>query len=82
MARNTSSLVIDTLRDQASEENITVACLYCDFPAQKQQTISNMIGAILKQLVSTGEVPVYLREALQEGKREFGDRGPLLANYC
>ena len=33
--RNTSSLVIDSLCDQPIKEGIMVACLYCDFLAQK-----------------------------------------------
>ena len=38
------------------------------------------MGAILKQLVGRGEIPVYLRKAFHEGKIECGDRGPPLAN--
>ena len=76
--RNPSSLVIDSLCDQARKEDITVACLYCDFLAQQEQTIANMMGAILKQLVSRGSIPTYLREAFQEGQREIGGRGLLL----
>ena len=70
MVRNPSSLVIDSLCDQARKEDITVACLYCDFLAQQEQTIANMMGAILKQLVSRGSIPTYLREAFQEGQRD------------
>ena len=72
---NTSSLVIDNLCDRAAKEGIAVAGLYCDFLTQQEQTATNMLGAILKQLVSRGDIPEYLREAFQEGKREFGGRG-------
>jgi len=68
MARNTSSLVIDSLCDQARNENITVSCLYCDFLAQQEQTMTSTVGAILKQLVGKGDIPIYLREAFQQGK--------------
>ena len=34
-----------------------------------------MLGAILKQLVGRGDIPEYLRDAFQKGKREFGGRG-------
>ena len=74
-ARDTSSLVIDSLCDQGDREGIAVACLYCDFLAQQEQTTTNMLGAILKQLVGGGDIPAYLREAFQESKRRFGDRG-------
>ena len=79
-ARNTSSLVIDSLCDWAEEVNIAAVGLYCDFLAQQEQTITNIIGAILKQLVGRGGIPNYLREAFQKGKKEFGGRGPRLAD--
>ena len=78
MARNVSSLVTDTLCDQAKNEDIAVACLYYDFLAHQEQTITNMMGAILKQLVGRGDIPIYLREAFQEGNKEIGGRGPRL----
>ena len=72
--------MIDQLCDQARKEEIAVACLYCDFLAQEEQTITNMMGAILKQLVSRGDIPVYLRNAFQQGQKEIGGRGLLLAD--
>jgi len=80
MARNISSLVIDSLCDQARNEDITVACLYCDFLAQQEQTLTGMMGAILKQLVGKGDIPIYLREAFQQGKQEIGGRALLPAD--
>jgi len=75
-ARNTSSLVIDSLCDQAGKEGIAVAGLYCDFLSQQEQTLANIIGAILKQLVGRGGIPDHLREAFQNSQQEFGGRGP------
>ena len=72
--------MIDSLCDQAREENIAVAGLYCDFLSQQEQTTTNIMGAILKQLVGRGGIPDHVREAFQEGKKEFGGRGPRLAN--
>ena len=80
MARNTSSLVIDALCDQAKKEDIAVACLYYDFIAQQEQTITNMMGAILKQLIGGREIPDNVREAFQEGKKEIGGRRLRLAD--
>jgi len=80
MVKNTSSLVIDSLCDQARNEDITVACLYCDFLAQQEQTITSMVGAILKQLVGKGDIPICLREAFQQGKQEIGGRALLPAD--
>ena len=76
-ARNTSSLVIDSLCDRANlkKKNIVVAGLYCDFRSQPEQTITNVVGAILKQLVVKGSIPNYVREAFEKGKTELGGRG-------
>ena len=76
--RNASSLVIDSLCDQARNEELAVACLYYDFLAQEEQTVANIMGAILKQLVGRGDIPEDVREAFQGGKREIGGRGPRL----
>ena len=78
-ARNISSLVIDSLYDRAVEENIAVAGLYCDFLSQQEQTATNIIGAVLKQLVGREGIPDHLREAFQKGRKEYGGRGLRLA---
>jgi len=71
--------VIDRLCDHAGDEDVAVTGLYCDFLAQQEQTTTNMIGAILKQLVGRGDIPKEVREAFQKAKKEFGGRGLLLA---
>jgi len=65
--------VIDNLCDQAREADLAVAWFYCDCNAQQDQTVVNMMGAILKRLVGR-EVPGDIRRAFQEGRR------PLLAD--
>jgi len=65
---NTSSLVIDRLCDRAKEEDLAVAWLYCDYLAQQEQTVTNIIGTILKRLVGR-EVPENIRKAFKEGRR-------------
>ena len=77
---NTSSLVIDSLCDQPGDQPVTVACLYYDFLAQNEQSITNMVGAILKQLVCGGDIPKDIREAFQKAKKELGGRGLLRAD--
>ena len=67
--------MIDSLCDQAAGKDIAVVGLYCDFLAQKEQSATSMLGAILKQLVTRGETPEHIREAFQKAKREFGGRG-------
>ena len=72
--------MIDNLCDQAVTEDIAVAGLYCDFLSQQKQTIVNIMGALLKQLVGRGGIPNYLREAFQRGQKEFGGRVPRLVD--
>ena len=72
--------MIDRLCDHGRREGITVAYLYCDFLTQQEHTVTNMMGAILKQLVGSGDIPIYLHEAFQEGQDEISGRGPLLSD--
>ena len=72
--------MIDSLCDQAGEENIAVAAFYCDYLSQQDQTINNIVGAILKQLVGRGVIAEDVREAFQKAKQEVGGRGPRLAD--
>ena len=67
--------MIDNLCDQAGGRDIAVVGLYCDFLAQQEQSATSMLGAILKQLVSRGTIPEYIREAFQKAKKAFGGRG-------
>jgi len=64
--------VIDSLCDQAGEKDLAVAWLYCDFHAHQEQSATAMLGAILKQLVSIGEMPGNIRQAF---RKRFSDRG-------
>ena len=72
--------MIDNLCDQTRGEDIAVAGLYYDFFAQQEQKITNVLGAILKQLVGRGDIPEDIRKAFQKGKGELGGRGLLLAD--
>ena len=72
--------MIDSLCDQAGEEEIAVAAFYCDFLSQQEQTINSMVGAILKQLVGRAGIAKNLREAFQKAKKEVGGRGPRLVD--
>ena len=70
----------DSLCDRAKKENIAMAGLYCDFASLQEQTINNIMGVILKQMISRGGILDSLREAFQEGKLEFDGRGLRLAD--
>ena len=56
-----------------------MAWLYCDYLSQQEQTVVNMMGAILKQLVAGREIPKDIREAFQAAKK-VGGRRPLFSD--
>ena len=67
--------MIDNLCDEPFEEETAIAMFYCDFRDQQGQTTTNIVGAILKQLLVRGEVLEQVRKAFQKAKREVGGRG-------
>ena len=79
--RNVSSLVIDRLCDQAGGQGATVACFYFDFAAQKEQSPTSVLGALLRQLVcGLEEAPEEISRAYQCQKNAIGGRGPQLSD--
>ena len=48
---------------------------YCDFRDQQEQTTTNIMGAILKQLVFRGGVLEGVQKAFKKAKDEVGGRG-------
>jgi len=78
---NVSSLVIDRLCDQARGQNVAVACFYFDFAAQKEQSSTRMLGALLKQVVGgLEEMPMGVSQAYEDQKKVIGGRGPQLSD--
>ena len=76
-----SSLVIDNLCDQAGSGNSTISCFYFDFAAKNEQSLTNMLGALLKQVVSgLKETPEEISRAYQNRNSAIGGRGPPLAD--
>ena len=73
--------MIDTLCDQAGERNATVACFYFDYAAQKDQSLTSTMGALLKQVVGgLEEIPEEVSQAYQKQKKALGGRGPRLSD--
>jgi len=76
-----SSLVVDKLCDQRRRQNTAVACFYLDFAARKEQSATNILGSLLKQIVSGMEsIPEDISHAFQEEKKAIGGRGPQLVD--
>ena len=71
---NFSSLVIDHF--YSCGQDMTAAWLYCDYLDRKEQTTSNILGAMLKQLVGRGSIPEDIRNAFEKAKDHFGGVRP------
>ena len=78
-AHDVSSLVVDKLCDQSKGQNTTVACFYLDFAARKEQSVANILGSLVRQVVGGMEkVPEEISGAFEEQKRAIGGRRPRL----
>ena len=76
MGSDTSSLVVDRLCDKAKEQNIAVACFYVDFAAREEQSPTNMLGSLLKQIVGgMDRIPDEMSRTFQDHKKVIGGRG-------
>ena len=76
MSSDTSSLVVDRLCDRAKERNTAVACFYVDFAAREEQSPTNILGSLLKQIVGgLRKIPDEIRETFQDYKQVIGGRG-------
>ena len=79
-SRDVSSLVIDSLCDRTRGQNCAVACFYFDFAAQKEQSSTSMLGALLKQAMDVlGEVPGEIARAYED-RGVIGGQGPRLSD--
>ena len=73
-SNKTSSLIIDTLRKRTRGQNIAVVFLYCDYQAQKAQSVVNMIGGLVRQTaLRAPRIPSEIQSAFDESKQEGGD---------
>ena len=76
-----SSLVADGLCDLASGQNTAVSCFYFDFGAGKEQSATNVLGSLLKQIIGGMEsIPEEILRAFQQQKTTLGGRRPQLVN--
>jgi len=60
----------------AAEEDTAVACFYFDFAARNEQSPANVLGSLLRQVVSgMDEIPEVVVQCFQKEKRVIGGRG-------
>ena len=70
-----SSLVVDSLCDWARGQDAAVACFYFDFAEQKEHSLTDVLGSLLKQIVGGLEnIPAKIAQAFQEGGKGIGGR--------
>ena len=74
------SLVIDKLCDEAVERDTAVTCFYFDFATRKEQSPINMLGSLVKQLVSRLKpIPDAIVQEFQNQRMVIGGRGPQIS---
>ena len=72
-------MVVDRLCDQASGQNTAVACFYLDFAARKEQSVTSILGSLLRQVIGAMEkVPEGITRVFHEQKKVVGGRRPRL----
>jgi len=80
-SRDDSSLVADWLCEWTKGQHTTVTCFYFDFAARKEQTVTSMLGSLVKQMISgTGGVPEEIWRALREQNEAVSGRRPQLGD--
>jgi len=68
-------LIIDRLCDWARGGNAAVACFYFDFAAQKEQSPTDILGSLLKQVVYGHEkIPARIVQAFRDQEKVIGGR--------
>jgi len=76
-----SSLVVDRLCDESEGKNTAVTCFYLDFAARKEQSVANILGSLLRQVVGGMEkIPEEITRAFEKQKMAIGGRGPQLSD--
>jgi len=70
-----SSLVIDTLCDWARGRDVPVACFYFNFPVRKEQSPTEVLGSLLRQVVrGLEEIPTRIVQAFRDQEKVIGGR--------
>jgi len=68
-------VVVDHLCDQVIGQDMAVSCFYYDFASREAQSPTNMLGSLLKQLLSgLGEIPVEIVQKFRGQKKAIGGR--------
>jgi len=80
-SRDISSLAVDRLCDQTIRQNAAITGFYFNFAARKGQSVTSVLGALVKQVVSGIErIPEEISRAFQEQKMPISRREPRLSD--
>ena len=75
IGRDGSSVVVDYLCDQAIERGMAVTCFYYDFASREAQSPTNVLGSLVKQLLSgLGVIPEEIAQKFEGQKKVIGGR--------
>jgi len=78
MGRDNSSIVIDNLSDEA--EDTVVIYFYFEFASRNEQSLVNMLGSLLRQLISElGGIPEEVARAFRKRRRGIEGKGPRIS---
>ena len=73
--RDGSSVVVDYLGDKTIGQDMVVGCFYYDFASREVQSPTNMLGSLLKQLLSgLGGIPEEIVQKFRGQKKVIGGR--------
>jgi len=79
MPLDDSSLVVDRLCDQDNGQNAAVSCVYLNFATRKEESATNVLGSLLKQIVSGMKtIPEEISRAFARQKATICGRRPQL----
>ena len=68
--------MIDKLCNEAVEGDPMVACFYFNFASRNKQSPVNILGSLLRQLVSgLGDIPEAIAQDFRKEKMSIGGRG-------
>ena len=67
--------MVDRLCDKPREQNIAIAYFYIDSTAREEQSPTNILGSLLKQIVGGLEGKDDIKQIFRDHKKTIGGRG-------
>lgn len=77
-----SSIVIEYLRNHFEKLNVPVLCLYLNYKESMIQTLENLIGSLLKQLIQYQGDKFQSADVKALFERGYDEAPPMLDELC